>query len=69
MWKKEFDTSYVGFMKDGAQWLVDNTDIKLVGEFQLTVHPLKRSSVYLMTNLYFVLYIYIKLMCMLIVLI
>ncbi|KAK1292448.1 hypothetical protein QJS10_CPB17g02268 [Acorus calamus] len=30
MWKKEFDTSYVGFMKDGAQWLVDNTDIKLV---------------------------------------
>ena len=22
----------MGFMKDGAQWLVDNTDIKLVGE-------------------------------------
>ena len=32
MWKKEFDTSYVGFMKDGAQWLVDNTNIKLVGK-------------------------------------
>ncbi|CAO2813955.1 unnamed protein product [Amaranthus hypochondriacus] len=31
MFKKEFDFSYVGFMKDGAQWLVDNTDIKLVG--------------------------------------
>ncbi|KAJ4810519.1 Kynurenine formamidase [Rhynchospora pubera] len=31
MWKKECDMSYVGFMKDGAQWLVDNTDIKLVG--------------------------------------
>ncbi|PKA50632.1 hypothetical protein AXF42_Ash017971 [Apostasia shenzhenica] len=31
MWKKEFDSSYVGFMKDGARWLVDNTDIKLVG--------------------------------------
>ncbi|KAL3814258.1 hypothetical protein ACJIZ3_015526 [Penstemon smallii] len=31
MYKKEFDSSYVGFMKDGAQWLVDNTDIKLVG--------------------------------------
>ncbi|VVA18256.1 PREDICTED: kynurenine formamidase [Prunus dulcis] len=31
MWKKEFDTSYVGFMKDGAKWLVENTDIKLVG--------------------------------------
>ncbi|KAL4179649.1 hypothetical protein AMTRI_Chr13g121140 [Amborella trichopoda] len=29
MLKREFDTSYVGFMKDGAQWLVDNTDIKL----------------------------------------
>jgi hypothetical protein len=38
MWKKEFDTSYVGFMKDGAQWLVDNTDIKLIGEFQVAVH-------------------------------
>ncbi|XP_020110032.1 uncharacterized protein LOC109725299 isoform X2 [Ananas comosus] len=33
MWKKECDTSFVGFMKDGAQWLVDNTDIKLVGNY------------------------------------
>lgn len=32
MWKKEFDTSYVGFTKGGAQWLVDNTDIKLIGK-------------------------------------
>ncbi|KAF8404964.1 hypothetical protein HHK36_009859 [Tetracentron sinense] len=31
MWKKEFDTSYVGFMKDGARWLVEYTDIKFVG--------------------------------------
>ncbi|XP_059647824.1 cyclase-like protein 2 [Cornus florida] len=37
MWKKEFDTSYVGFMKDGAQWLVDYTDIKLVGIDYLSV--------------------------------
>ncbi|KAG9440331.1 hypothetical protein H6P81_020496 [Aristolochia fimbriata] len=37
MWKKEFDTSYVGFMKDGAQWLVDNTDVKLVGIDYLSV--------------------------------
>ncbi|XP_072970994.1 cyclase-like protein 3 [Typha angustifolia] len=37
MWKKEFDSSYVGFMKDGAQWLVDNTDIKLVGVDYLSV--------------------------------
>uniref|UniRef100_A0A3Q7ES58 Uncharacterized protein n=1 Tax=Solanum lycopersicum TaxID=4081 RepID=A0A3Q7ES58_SOLLC len=37
MWKKAFDTSYVGFMKDGAQWLVDNTDIKLVGIDYLSV--------------------------------
>ena len=37
MWKKEFDTSYVGFMKDGAQWLVENTDIKLVGIDYLSV--------------------------------
>lgn len=32
MYRKEFDTSFVGFMKDGAKWLVDNTDIKLVGK-------------------------------------
>jgi hypothetical protein len=32
MFKNTFDTSYVGFMKDGAKWLVENTDIKLVGE-------------------------------------
>ncbi|KAF5448186.1 hypothetical protein F2P56_028743 [Juglans regia] len=31
MFKKYYDTSYVGFMKDGAKWLVENTDIKLVG--------------------------------------
>ncbi|XP_075494452.1 cyclase-like protein 2 [Primulina tabacum] len=37
MFKKEFDTSYVGFMKDGARWLVDNTDIKLVGIDYLSV--------------------------------
>ncbi|GAA0155160.1 cyclase [Lithospermum erythrorhizon] len=37
MWKKEFDLSYSGFMKDGAQWLVDNTDIKLVGIDYLSV--------------------------------
>jgi hypothetical protein len=34
MWKKEFDTSYVGFMEDGAQWLIDNTDIQLVGKLK-----------------------------------
>ncbi|KAK6131926.1 hypothetical protein DH2020_034334 [Rehmannia glutinosa] len=37
MYKKAFDTSYVGFMKDGAQWLVNNTDIKLVGIDYLSV--------------------------------
>ncbi|KAK6159270.1 hypothetical protein DH2020_006625 [Rehmannia glutinosa] len=37
MYRKAFDTSYVGFMKDGAQWLVDNTDIKLVGIDYLSV--------------------------------
>ncbi|GAB2291698.1 Cyclase-like protein 2 [Dionaea muscipula] len=37
MFKKEFDSSYTGFMKDGAQWLVDNTDIKLVGIDYLSV--------------------------------
>ncbi|PRQ22926.1 putative arylformamidase [Rosa chinensis] len=31
MFKNQFDPSYVGFMKDGAKWLVENTDIKLVG--------------------------------------
>ncbi|XP_047337697.1 cyclase-like protein 2 isoform X1 [Impatiens glandulifera] len=37
MYKKGFDTTYVGFMKEGAQWLVDNTDIKLVGIDYLSV--------------------------------
>ncbi|KAL2939331.1 Cyclase-like protein 2 [Bienertia sinuspersici] len=37
MFKKEFDSSYVGFMEDGAQWVVDNTDIKLVGIDYLSV--------------------------------
>ncbi|KAL8097209.1 cyclase-like protein 2 isoform X1 [Apium graveolens] len=37
MWKEELDLSFVGFMKDGAQWLVDNTDIKLVGIDYLSV--------------------------------
>ncbi|XVF67523.1 hypothetical protein PTKIN_Ptkin10aG0128200 [Pterospermum kingtungense] len=31
MYKREYDTSYVGFTTDGARWLVKNTDIKLVG--------------------------------------
>ncbi|KAF7078771.1 hypothetical protein CFC21_083151 [Triticum aestivum] len=31
MWKQGGDMSFVGFTEDGAQWLVDNTDIKLVG--------------------------------------
>lgn len=34
MLKKEFDSSYVGFMEDGAKWLVENTDIKLVGKLR-----------------------------------
>ncbi|CAI8604033.1 unnamed protein product [Vicia faba] len=37
MFKKEFDTSYVGFMVDGAKWLVENTDIKLVGVVYLSI--------------------------------
>ncbi|XWS54755.1 hypothetical protein CRYUN_Cryun10bG0116200 [Craigia yunnanensis] len=31
MFKREYDSSYVGFTTDGARWLVKNTDIKLVG--------------------------------------
>ncbi|PWA68171.1 cyclase [Artemisia annua] len=37
MRQKQFITNYVGFMKDGAQWLKDNTDIKLVGTDYLSV--------------------------------
>ncbi|KAI4295687.1 hypothetical protein L6164_035704 [Bauhinia variegata] len=37
MFQKEFDTSYVGFMEDGAKWLVQNTDIKLIGVDYLSV--------------------------------
>ncbi|XP_057963991.1 cyclase-like protein 2 isoform X2 [Malania oleifera] len=31
MQKSKYDTSYVGFMEDGAKWLVENTEIKLIG--------------------------------------
>ncbi|CAN1802869.1 Cyclase-like protein 3 [Linum perenne] len=31
MYNKAFDSSFAGFTNDGAKWLVDNTDIKLVG--------------------------------------
>ncbi|XP_020237100.1 cyclase-like protein 2 [Cajanus cajan] len=37
MYQKEFDSSYVGFTEDGADWLVKNTDIKLVGIDYLSV--------------------------------
>ncbi|TKY50958.1 Kynurenine formamidase [Spatholobus suberectus] len=37
MFQKECDTSYVGFTVDGAKWLVENTDIKLVGIDYLSV--------------------------------
>ncbi|OEL16494.1 hypothetical protein BAE44_0022483 [Dichanthelium oligosanthes] len=37
MWTKEIDSSFVGFTEDGAQWLLDNTDIKLVGVDYLSV--------------------------------
>ncbi|WRX15895.1 Kynurenine formamidase/cyclase-like - like 3 [Theobroma cacao] len=37
MHKKEFASNFTGFRKDGAQWLVDNTDIKLVGLDYLSV--------------------------------
>ncbi|CAK9143651.1 unnamed protein product [Ilex paraguariensis] len=31
MWNKEFAFDYVGFKEDGAQWLANNTQIRLVG--------------------------------------
>ncbi|CAA7407117.1 unnamed protein product [Spirodela intermedia] len=37
MLKKEFDSTYTGFTEDGAKWLVDNTDIKLIGIDYLSV--------------------------------
>ncbi|WCJ17802.1 Cyclase family protein [Euphorbia peplus] len=37
MYKKEFDSSFTGFMGDGAQWVVNNTNIKLVGIDYLSV--------------------------------
>ncbi|KAK8636454.1 hypothetical protein V6N13_124200 [Hibiscus sabdariffa] len=37
MHKTEFASDFTGFKKDGAQWLVDNTDIKLVGLDYLSV--------------------------------
>ncbi|KAJ7566408.1 hypothetical protein O6H91_02G101300 [Diphasiastrum complanatum] len=37
MWRTNFESSFSGFTKDGAQWLVDHTSIKLVGLDYLSV--------------------------------
>ncbi|XP_022869355.1 uncharacterized protein LOC111388782 [Olea europaea var. sylvestris] len=37
MYQEEFDSSYTGFQKDGAEWLVKNTDIKLIGLDYLSI--------------------------------
>ncbi|KAH0673769.1 hypothetical protein KY290_026003 [Solanum tuberosum] len=37
MYKKEFDSSYSAFTSDGAEYLAQNTDIKLVGVDYLSV--------------------------------
>ncbi|KAG6557713.1 hypothetical protein Mapa_000478 [Marchantia paleacea] len=37
MYNPQFDRSYIGFTKEGAEWLVANTDIKLVGIDYLSV--------------------------------
>ncbi|KAL2622245.1 hypothetical protein R1flu_002450 [Riccia fluitans] len=37
MYKPQFDRSYIGFTKGGAEWLVANTDIKLIGSDYLSV--------------------------------
>ncbi|MBA0698671.1 hypothetical protein Goari_000371 [Gossypium aridum] len=37
MHRREFTSDFTGFKKDGAQWLVDNTDIKLVGIDYLSI--------------------------------
>ncbi|CAJ2630546.1 unnamed protein product [Trifolium pratense] len=51
MFKKEFDSSFVGFLEDGAKWLVENTDIKLVGVDYLSaaayVHSVESHLVFL----------------------
>ncbi|KAK2993110.1 hypothetical protein RJ640_021782 [Escallonia rubra] len=31
MWRREFHSDFIGFTTCGAKWLVDNTDIKLIG--------------------------------------
>ncbi|XP_021887305.1 uncharacterized protein LOC110806694 [Carica papaya] len=37
MHKTEFDTSFVGFKADGAEWIVNNSEIKLVGTDYLSI--------------------------------
>ncbi|KAK4724322.1 hypothetical protein R3W88_027101 [Solanum pinnatisectum] len=37
MYKKEFESSYAAFTSDGAEYLVQNTDIKLIGVDYLSV--------------------------------
>ncbi|MCO5571106.1 hypothetical protein L7F22_024838 [Adiantum nelumboides] len=42
MWKRQFDSSYVGFTSEGAEWLRDNTKIKLVGVIEDDYNVFKR---------------------------
>ncbi|KAG0610731.1 hypothetical protein M758_7G087200 [Ceratodon purpureus] len=37
MWTQEWDSSYVGFTTDGAEWLVKNTNVKFVGIDYLSI--------------------------------
>ena len=37
MQQRAFDYSYTAFTADGAQWLVDNTDIQLIGIDYLSI--------------------------------
>ncbi|KAK8568196.1 hypothetical protein V6N13_106130 [Hibiscus sabdariffa] len=45
MHKTEFASDFTGFKKDGAEWLVDNTDIKLVGKEIVPVEGLNLEGI------------------------
>ncbi|XP_024540000.1 uncharacterized protein LOC9660396 isoform X1 [Selaginella moellendorffii] len=37
MWKREFTSDFTALTKDGAEWIAQNTSLKLIGTFRLVL--------------------------------
>lgn len=44
MWNIEWDSSYVGFTTDGAEWLVNHTNVKFIGKNRMILLVMYRNA-------------------------